>query len=435
MSEHLDPRAFQPASAPSHRRLSRRQLLRYAGASIGTLSIAQILAACGDDGGGGGGGDGGSTSSSEVGSEAWWSTQEAAAELVIANWSLYMDKEKDANGDIVYPSLELFTKESGIEVDYREVIDTLDTFFAKIQPQLQAGQPLGYDVIPGFTNGKYFDTMLRLGYAIPIDQSKIPNFFEHAAEVYVDPTYDPGNEHSIAFMSGITGIAYDPSLTGREITSFQDLLDPAFEGKVGMFGDTLDMPNFALVGLGVDPTTSTPDDWQAAADMLIEARDGGIVRQFYGANYINALARGDVALSMGWSGDVFQSNKSGDSQGLQFVVPEEGAVIWTDNIIIPQGSANPAGAMEWMNFIYQPEIMAMMAEWITYIPPVPAARDVVLQDAANASGKDAEFLRNFADSPLVFPSEEDMSKLARYRVLTPEEEQQWNSIFQQVYQG
>src|SRR5687767_12759659 len=223
MTEHLDPRASELGAALSQRRLSRRQLLRYAGASIGTLSIAQVLAACGDDDGGGGGGGG--TSASEVGSEAWWSTQEAGPELVIANWSLYIDQEKDASGDIVRPSLELFTKESGIEVDYREVIDTLDTFFSKIQPQLQAGQPLGYDVIPGFTNGKYFDTMLRLGYAIPIDQSKIPNFYEHAAEVYVDPAYDPGNKHSIAFMSGITGIAYDPSLTGREITSFQDLLD------------------------------------------------------------------------------------------------------------------------------------------------------------------------------------------------------------------
>lgn len=432
MAEHPDPRQRSLASALSNRRLSRRQLLKYAGASFGALGAAQILAACGDDGGGGGTQNAGA---SQVGSQAWWGQQEPGDTLVIANWSLYMDKKKDAQGNVVYPSLELFTKETGIEVDYREVIDTLDTFFSKIQPQLQAGQALGYDVIPGFTNGKYFDAMVRLGYVVPIDRTAVPNFDEHAAEVYKDPAYDPGNEHSIAFMSGITGIAYDPTLTGREITTFQDLLDPEFKGKVGMLGDTLDMPNFALVGIGVDPVTSTPEDWQRAADTLIEARDSGIVRQFYGANYINALSRGDVALTMGWSGDVYSSNKSGDPEGLQFVVPEEGAVIWTDNIVIPQGSANPAGAMEWMNFIYQPEIMAMMTEWIAYIPPVPAARDVILQDAASASGADAEVLRTLADSPLVFPSDEDLTKLKRYRILTPEEEQQWNAIFQQVYQG
>jgi spermidine/putrescine transport system substrate-binding protein len=430
MTEHPDPRRLSLEPSLAGRPLSRRQLLKYAGASLGALGAAGLLSACSSDGGGGN-----PTPSTEIGSKAWWAEQEPGDTLVIANWSLYMDQTKDANGNVVHPSLELFTKRTGIEVDYREVIDTLDTFFAKIQPQLQAGQALGYDVIPGLTNGKYFDTMLRLGYLIPIDQSAVPNFFKYAAEVYQDPAYDPGNEHSVAFMSGITGIAYDPKLTGGQITSFQELLDPAFKGKVGMFGDTLDMPNFALVGIGVDPVTSTPDDWQRAADTLIKARDSGIVRQFYGANYINALSRGDVALSMGWSGDVYQSNKSGASEGLQFVVPEEGAVIWTDNIVIPQGSANPAGAMEWMNFVYQPEIMAMMAEWITYIPPVPAARDVVLRDAANASGAEADSLQNLANSPLVFPSEEDMAKLKRYRVLTPEEEQQWNSIFQQVYQG
>jgi spermidine/putrescine transport system substrate-binding protein len=79
--------------------------------------------------------------------------------------------------------------------------------------------------------------------------------------------------------------------------------------------------------------------------------------------------------------------------------------------------------------------MAMMTEWINYIPPVPAARDVVLEDAQAASGADAAYLRNVADSALVFPSSEDLSRLYRYRVLTPEEEQQWNSIFTQVYQG
>jgi spermidine/putrescine transport system substrate-binding protein len=320
-------------------------------------------------------------------------------------------------------------------VDYREVIDTIDTFFSKIQPQLQAGQPTGYDVIPGFTNGKFLDSMIRLNYLIPLDHSRIPNFFDNADVVYQDPAYDPGNRYTIAYMSGITGIAYDPKQTGGEITSFDDLLDPAFKGKVGMFGDTLDMPNLTLVGMGIDPADSTPEDWQAAADLLAQARDDGIVRQFYGANYINALSRGDIALTMAWSGDVFQTNLSGDSEGLQFVVPDQGGVIWTDNVVIPKGSANPAGALTWANFIYQPEIMAMMTEWINYIPPVPAARDVVLDDAQAASGGDAEYLRNVADSSLVFPSPEDLSSLYRYRVLTPEEEQQWNSIFTQVYQG
>ena len=432
MTEHVDPRRRSIEAAFADRPVSRRQILKYAGASFGALGAAQLLAACSSNDGGG---DTSDSSSTQVGSEEWWAQQKPQDTLVIANWSLYMDQRKDADGDVVHPTLELFSKETGIEVDYREVIDTLDTFFAKIQPQLQAGQPLGYDVIPGLTNGKYFDAMARLGYLIPIDQSAVPNFSKYAADVYKDPAYDPGNEHSIAFMSGITGIAYDPNLTDGEITSFQDLLDPVFKGKVGMFGDTLDMPNFALVGIGVDPVTSTPSDWQRAADTIAQARDSGIVRQFYGANYINALSRGDVALSMGWSGDVYQQNKSGASEGLQFVVPNEGAVIWTDNIVIPQGSENPAGAMEWMNFVYQPEIMAMMSEWITYIPPVPEARDVVLRDAANASGAEAEALHNLANSPLVFPSKTDMAKLKRYRVLTPEEEQQWNSIFQQVYQG
>jgi len=105
-------------------------------------------------------------------------------------------------------------------------------------------------------------------------------------------------------MSGITGIGYDPELTGREITSVLDLFDPAFEGKVGMFGDTEDMPNLTLLGMGVEPSESTEDDWQAAADKLTKQRDDGLVRQYFGQNYVNALTSGNVALTMAWSADV-----------------------------------------------------------------------------------------------------------------------------------
>ena len=138
-------------------------------------------------------------------------------------------------------------------------------------------------------------------------------------------------------MSGITGIGYDPELTGREITSVMDLFDPAFEGKVGMFGDTEDMPNLTLLGMGVEPSESTEDDWHAAADLLTKQRDDGIVRQYYGQNYVSALTTGNVALTMAWSADILQLQLGGSPQ-LKFVVPDEGAMLWTDSLCIPANS-------------------------------------------------------------------------------------------------
>jgi spermidine/putrescine transport system substrate-binding protein len=409
----------------SMRRMSRRDLFRSAGVGAGALSLGAILAACGGtSGGGGGGGSGGGGGGSGEGGIDW--DAEPNGTLKFANWPLYIDKKK-VNGQVTYPSLERFTADTGIEVTYREVINANAEFFGKIQPQLQAGQSTGWDIIV-ITNGDTLNQLLRLEYLVPLPTDKRPNFDANGSVAVTDPSYDPGNEFTMAWQSGLTGIGWDPVQVKElrpdkpEITSVMDLFDPAFKGKVGMFADNADMPNLVMIGQGVDPTTSTPDDWQAAADLLQKQKDDGIVRQFFTQNYTSALQNGDVALTMAWSGDIFQLNLEGDASGLQFTIPDEGVVIWTDNMCIPVGADNPVDAITYMDYVYQPEVQAEIESWVNYICPVPSAADVIDP--------------SLADSPLIFPTAEDLEKAYAYYVFkTPEEQTEWNALFQPIYQG
>lgn len=410
--------------SPHVRRITRRDMLRYTGAGAGAAGLAAFLAACGV-----GGAD--REVDSEAAADIWENAKEAGV-VNFTNWPLYIDKER-RGGEVVRPTLLDFTEATGIEVDYRELINEVDGFYATIEPALAAGEDTGHDIIV-ITNSQVLTQMIELGYLIPLEHSYLENFNAHAGDAYKDPSFDPDNKYTIPWQSGITGIGYDPNLTGREITSFQDLLDPAFKGKVGMFGDVLDLPNLALVGIGVNPEESTPDEWQEAADVLIKQRDDGIVRAYYTQNYINKLQSGEVALTMVWSGDVFQAKNSGSPQ-LEFIVPEEGGVIWTDNMCIPAKAEHPVDAITLMDFVYQPDIAAQITEWVNYITPVPECQSIVEQHAAEATGGDKKYLEGVASSPLVFPTQEIYDRTYRYRVLTPDEEEEWNSIFQPIYQA
>jgi spermidine/putrescine transport system substrate-binding protein len=411
-NDRLDPARFG-GLAPS--RLSRRSFLGYAGIGAAGLSLSGLLAACGGTGSS-------SSSASTSGSPAFdWASQSTTGSFTFGNWPLYIDRDR-VDGEQVHPSLERFQQESGITVDYKEVIQSYDQFFAKLQILLQGDQPTGYDlIVMGFP--KWLPLMIANDYLIPLDHSKLPNFAANVAPSYKDPAYDPGNRYSIPYMSGITGIGYDPNLTGREITSVMDLFDPAFAGKVGMFGDTEDMPNLTLLGMGVEPRDSTEDDWQAAADLLRRQRNDGLVRQYYGQNYTAALTTGQVALTMAWSADILQLQQT-DAPQLRFVVPDEGAMLWTDSICIPKLSAHPLDALTFMDFIYQPEVAAMIVGWIQNVSPVPASQQILAEQGSPV-----------ADSPLVYPTEEMYANLHGYRVLTPAEQQVWDGIFQPIYQS
>jgi spermidine/putrescine transport system substrate-binding protein len=350
--------------------------------------------------------------------DAWWSRKQETGRLLFANWPYYIDL---ANGE--RRSLDLFTDETGINVEYFRPIVSNEGFFEEIAPYLEAGLPLYWDLIV-MTNGPYVTKLVNEGWLTPLDHSRLPTFDRHASDLVRDPLWDPGNRHSVAWQSGLTGIAYRAEAVealGRTPRSIGDLFDPALAGRVGMLNDLQDLGSFGLLANDVDPGGSTESDWLAAAETLREQRAAGVVRDYRDQSYLRALQRGDVWLSQAWSGDVFQAQQAGDA--LEFVVPDEGGMFWTDHLMIPAGAKHPADALAFMDFVYRPEIAALIADWVWYISPVPAARDIVANDLGDPA---------VADSPLVFPTVDPAGTEAfkEYRVFENEDEADaWASIF------
>lgn len=418
-SRQVDPVLLRGLLGP---RVSRRELLRMAGAGA-SLGAAGLLAGCGV------GGQGAEGSGSSASASSYWAGKKQTGSVTWAAWPLYLDVAQ--HNQSKHPSLEQFQREAGISVAYREVIQSDGDFFAHVHPSLSAGEYCGYDVAE-IQDAIWLKRFRDLGYLVPLDQDRLPHFHKYAASVYKDPSYDPGNKYSVPWQAGFTGIAYDRKKTGREITSYEDLLDPRFKGKIGMFGNNVELPNAALLAIGVDPEKSTEEDWKKAAAWLQKQKP--LVRKYYGQSYIEALAKGDVWICQAYSGDVFQQNLSGSD--LTYVNPEEGALLWVDNFVLLSHTQHPVDAMKLMDFYFKPEIAAMVAEYVNYITPVPKAQQVVEQDAKAASGKQAKYLSQVADSYAVFPTKQEYDKAYHYRHrLSGKTLDTWNSIFEPIYQS
>jgi spermidine/putrescine transport system substrate-binding protein len=402
------------------RRLTRRDLLRATGKGGAGAAAAALLAACGGLG----------ADPSRTGTAATPSVlPPLALELSIAQWPLYIDPgSKGADS----PTLVAFEQETGIDVTYRENINDNAAFFGKLLPQMSAGQDPGYDLIT--LSDWVVVKMERLGWLATIDHSALPTVTANIGAAFADPAYDPGNGHSVPWQGGITGIAYDPNKTGRELTSFADLWDSAFAGHVGMLTEMVDTMNMTLLSLGVDIQNATDDDVQRAQQKLLDQRDAGIVRQYYGQDYTRALSEGDVWATMAWSGDVLQLQLA--NPDLRFVVPDEGGILWVTPMEILRTAPHSADAHAFLDFVYRPEIAAAITEWVGYVTPVPAVQDLVRQHAAEATKPaDREYLEFLAESPLVFPTEDMLANLHSYKVLSQEEEESWANAFTVVVNG
>jgi spermidine/putrescine transport system substrate-binding protein len=394
-------------------RFSRRDLMRGAVGGAGLLAAGSVLSACGIKGT-----EADASEAKQTDWKAYWASQKKTGTLDFANWPLYIDQEHGHS-----KSLELFTKATGIKVNYKPVIQDNASFYATVAPELRSHRPTGYDIVV-MTNGWEFTEMINNGFVVELDHSRLPNFARYASPSVTNPNYDPGAKHSLVWQTGFTGIAYNSKIIKDPITGFQDLANPKYKGHVGMMSDNTELGSAALLHLGVDPATSTPADWRRAAAWLRQQRD--VVAGYFDQSYINKLENGDTWITQAWSGDIFQANLSGYPH-LKFVTPQQGQMIWHDNMMIPLHAQHPVDALDWMNFYYTPKIAGIVEDWVNYVCPVPGAKSyvkTVLQDPA------------VAKSPLVFPDSADLGQSRDFYVYNSYDEfQEWNSIFNPIIQS
>ncbi|MFI6660266.1 spermidine/putrescine ABC transporter substrate-binding protein [Streptomyces sp. NPDC050523] len=339
--------------------------------------------------------------------------------LTWANWPLYIDTDDDDPNR--RPTLEAFEKRTGISVKYTEEINDNDEFFGKISPALMNHQQTGRDLI--VMSDWMCARFVRLGWVQKMDRAKQPDVAKYLDPLLRSPAFDPGRRFTVPWQSGITGIAYDRRRLGREVRHVSDLWADDLKGRVTLLSGLDEAFALLMQGNGVDITKWTADDFHKVCDQVEKYVAQGRIRRFTGNDYTKDLVSGDVLACQAYSGDVIQLQA--DNPHIRFVVPEEGAELWSDSLMIPDRARHKRNAERLVDYYYAPEVAADLAAWVNYVCPVPAARHVL----ADAKDKDTAAL---AENPLIFPDAQMRERLVIARDITSRERvefaKRWNKI-------
>lgn len=336
----------------------------------------------------------------------------AGAVLNWANWSYYIDYDADTK---TYPTLEAFKAKYGTTVNYQEIIEGNDDFYGIISKPLEASQDTGWDII--VLTDWMAARIIRKGWAEQFDLASMPNFSANLIDAYRKQDWDPGTDHHAPWQGGMTGIGYDSAVAGA-ITSMKSLFtdDPRWHQKVEFLSEMRDAIGLTMLLNGDDPAAPTRAACDKAIAKMKEAQAAKITRDVKGQSYTEDLKSGDAVLSMAWSGDMVQALI--DKPTLKFAWPDEGAMIWTDNCMIPKGAKNKFTAELMIDYCYDPGHAAQIEAYVNYLCPVKGADQAMLAIDPN-----------IANNPLIFPTAEIQAKLHRFGALTEEDEQYFNDQF------
>ena len=308
------------------------------------------------------------------------------------NWSDYQDPTV----------LDGFTKETGITVRF-DTFDSNDSLEAK----LLAGQS-GYDVV--VPTAYFLSRQIKAGIFRQLDKAKLPNLKyawpEIAKQLVV---YDPGNDYTINYMWGTTGIGYNVKAVKRilgsegAIDTWDYIFDPEKIAKfkncgIHLLDSSDDIMSAGLHYLHLDPNTGDPGDLNKVTELLLKIRP--YIRKFHSSEYLNALATGEICLVVGFSGDVKQAQKrAAEAKGgieIGYSIPKEGAQLWFDNLAIPKDAPHPEEAHELINYLIRPDVAAKNTNYVSY---------------ANGDVPSDLIDKAIRDDPTVYPDAATMAKL------------------------
>jgi spermidine/putrescine transport system substrate-binding protein len=250
---------------------------------------------------------------------------------------------------------------------------------------------------------------VRNRWVEPLDKKNIPNVVQNLNDNLKSVPYDKKREFTAPWQSGAIGLGYNPKKTGRELNSINDVFDPAFKGRVTMLSEPYDSASSVLLGMGINPTTAKIDQILSAIEKISKANDSGQFRRFTGNDYSTDLTKGNIWVALAYSGDLVQLQS--DNPDLKFVYPDEGAMLFTDNMMVPHRAEHIYAAETMMNFVYEPEVAAKIALYVNYLSPCKGVKAIVEK-------ADPEL----ANNPLVFPPDEIMAKLHPYPALSETDE-------------
>ncbi len=290
------------------------------------------------------------------------------------NWDTYIGET----------TLDDFKEASGIETKMDLFADN-DELFAK----LREGNP-GYDVI--VPTNDFVERAKAAEMLEPIDHDKIPNI-SNINKLFLDANFDPGREYSLPYMWGTMGIGYNKGAVSSLIDSWKVLYDSdEYSGRISLLSETSDVIGMGLKYLGHSLSTTDPAHYKQVEELVIAQKPH--IKVFAPDNGQDLLASGEVDIAQEWNGDIAQLMVEDDS--FTYVVPKEGGMIWQDCLCIPTDAPHPENAHAFINYIFEAEAGAAIADFIQYATPNEAARALLGDDYKN--------------NPVIFPPEDVIAK-------------------------
>ncbi|MEW6461890.1 MAG: polyamine ABC transporter substrate-binding protein [Pseudomonadota bacterium] len=334
---------------------------------------------------------------------------QAADSIRVYNWNDYIAPQV----------LENFTRDTGIEVEYHTFASA-----EELNAALESGQAIDI-AVPSHNE---LPALIANGRIRPLDFNLLPNR-SHLDKQLLSKlaAVDPQNQHAVPYLWGAVGLAIntpqaEAAYGGPLPESWSLLFDPEKSARLASCGiSVLDAADETLSLLlnyqGRSLARSAPSRIERAGDLLQSLRPN--LRYVDSERYIDDLSNGRLCLAVAWVGDALAAAQAG--QPVRFLVPQEGSVLFVDNLVIPSSASRPELAHRFIDYLMQPQVIAQVTAETLY---------------PNGNADSAQFIdAALLAQPGLYPDQDTKRRLYPLEVLSDKHAQVRDQIWQRFRDG
>ena len=177
----------------------------------------------------------------------------------------------------------------------------------------------------------------------------------------------PGPVRQVPWAAAVTGLVVAAARVPRPVVAAADLLSPALADHVAFVRSGTETVAMVLRASGIAVDAATAADVDAAIDAIDAARRAGaaVVDTVYDARLGDADG---PWIAVGSDADAMQLRAEGTS--VAFVLPEEGGVVWSDDVVMPKAGRNRAAVAALVSFVYRPDVSRRLFSAFPFTSPV-----------------------------------------------------------------
>jgi spermidine/putrescine transport system substrate-binding protein len=203
--------------------------------------------------------------------------------------------------------------------------------------------------------------MIKQGMLAKIDKNIVKNIKNLDKNIVAKVSFDKNLDYTVPYAVGATGIAVNKKYVKNYEHSYNIFERKDLKGHMTLLDDGREVLTSALVYNGFDERSTDTEELEKAKETVLKWKEN--ILKFDSETFGKGFANEEFWVVQGYYENIIAQLTDKQKENLDFFIPEKGATMYIDSMVVLKDAKNKENAYKFINFIHRPDIYVKIVDY------------------------------------------------------------------------